>query len=123
MLWGDEQRGIGELMTGQSPGSSIIVRGHAAFRRGYDKIFAEWMERFAGDLFTPAKVSGSNRLRLPQRALYGLVRKLDEQDAYSGGWIEHSADEISRTPPQGMITAHERDLRKHLAALKPPTSS
>jgi hypothetical protein len=123
MLWGDEQRGIGELMTDQSPGSSFIVRGHAAFHRDYDKTFAEWMERFADDLFTPAKVSGSNRLRLLQWALYGLVRQLDEQGAYGGGWIERSADEISRTPPQGRITTHEQDLRTHLAVFKPPTSS
>ena len=123
MLWGDEQRGIGELMTDQPPGSSFIVRGHAAFHRDYDKIFAAWIERFADDLFTPAKVSRSNRLRLLQWALYGLVRQLDEQGAYPGGWIERSADEISQTPPQGRITMHEQDLRTHLAALKPPTSS
>lgn len=117
MLWGDEQRGIGELMTEQPPGSSFIVRGHAAFHRDYDKIFAEWMERFADDLFTPAKVKSSNRLRLLQWALYGLVQQLDEQGAYGGGWIEHSADEISRTPPRGEITTHEQDLREHLDAL------
>ena len=64
MLWLDEQRGIGELMTEQLPGSSFIVRGHAAFSRDYNTIFAEWMGRFADDLFTPAKVSNSNRLRL-----------------------------------------------------------
>ena len=40
MLWGDEQRGIGELMTERPPGVSFIVRGHAAFHRDYDKIFA-----------------------------------------------------------------------------------
>lgn len=33
MLWGDEQRGIGELMTDQPPSSSFIVRGYAAFYR------------------------------------------------------------------------------------------
>jgi hypothetical protein len=31
MLWSDEQRGIGELMTEQPPGASAIVRGHASF--------------------------------------------------------------------------------------------
>lgn len=122
MLWGDEQRGIGELMTDQPPGSSFIVRGHAAFHRDYDKIFAEWTGRFAHDLFSPAAVSG-DRLRLLQWALYGLVRQLDEQGAYGGGFVERSADEISRTSPQGRITTHEQELRKHLAALKPPTSS
>ena len=53
------------------------------------------------------------------------VRKtgLDEQGAYAGAWIEHSADEISRTTPQRRITTHEQDLKAHLAALKPPASS
>ena len=122
MLWGDEQRGTGELMTDQPPGSSFIVRGYSAFRRDYDKIFAEWMERFAHDLFESAKVGSSDRLRLLQWALYGLVRQLDERGAYGSGWIEDSADEISRTPPQGGITNHEQDLREHLAALQSSTS-
>ena len=120
----DEQRGIGELMTEQSPGSSFIVRGHAAFHRDYDKIFAEWMGRFADNLFTPDKAKSSGRLRLLQWALYRLVRRLDEQGAYdSSGWIEHSADEIRRMPPGEKMAPHERDLRKHLAALKSLTSS
>src|ERR1044072_171199 len=121
--FGDEQRGIGELMTEQPPGSSLVVRGHAAFHHDYEMIFAEWMEGFADDLFTPAKVSSSHRLQLLQWALFGLVRQLDEQGAYGGGWIERSADEVSRTPPQEKITTHEQDLRKHLTALKPPTRS
>jgi hypothetical protein len=123
MLWGDEQRGIGELMTDQPPGSSFIIRGHAAFHRDYDKDFAEWMGHFADDLFMPAKVSSSSRLRFLQWALYGLVRQLDEQGAYGGGWIERSADEISQTPAQRRMARHEEELRKHLAALKLPTSS
>jgi hypothetical protein len=47
MLWNDEQRGIGELMTKRPSGASSIVRGHAAFHRDYHKTFAPWMERFA----------------------------------------------------------------------------
>jgi hypothetical protein len=116
MLWGDEQRGIGELMTEQPPGASSIVRGHAAFHRDYDKIFGEWMERFADDLFSPEVVSSSNRLRLLQWALYGLVRQLDEKGAYGGGWIERSAKEISKATPQVGVTKHEQDLKTHLAA-------
>jgi len=123
MLWGDEQRGIGELMTEQPPGASAIVRGHASFYRDYDKIFAEWMERFADDLFSPDRVRSSNRLQLLQWALYGLVRQLDEKGAYGGGWIERSATEISETSPQVSVRKHEPELRTHLAALKPPTSS
>ena len=122
MLWGDEQRGIGELMTEQPPGASAIVRGHASFYRDYDKIFAEWMERFADDLFSPEAVS-SNRLQLLQWALYGLVRQLDEKGAYGGGWIERSATEISKKSQQVSARKHEPELRAHLATLKPPTSS
>jgi hypothetical protein len=40
MLWNDEQRGIGELMTERPSGASSIVPGHAAFHRDYDKTFA-----------------------------------------------------------------------------------
>jgi len=119
MLWGDEQRGIGELMTEQPSGASRIVRvrGHAAFYRDYDKIFADWMERFAGDLFLPAAVK-SSRLRLLQWALYGLVQQLDEEGAYGGGWIDRSAEQISQTPPPENITKPEKQLRTHLAAIK-----
>jgi hypothetical protein len=118
MLWSEEQRGIGELMAGGSPISSSIVYGYAALRRDYDKIFAEWMERFSGNLTEFAKVRNSSRLRLLQWALYGLVCRLDEQGAYAGGWIERTAKEISETPRQEASTTHEKDLRIHLAALE-----
>jgi hypothetical protein len=118
MLWGDEQRGIGELMTEKPSGASFIVRGHAAFHRDYDKIFASWMERFAQDLFSPAAAT-SNRLRLLHWALYGLVRRLDEEGAHGSGWMERSAAEISRIPPQRSITRPEEQLRKHLAMIEP----
>jgi len=123
MLWGDEQRGIGELMTDQPPGASSPVRGHAAFHREYETVFAEWMGRFADDLFTRGDVKSSHRLRLLQWALYGLVRKLDEKNAYGGDWIEQSAQEISETPLQAGSTNHERALREDLAELNSPTPS
>ncbi len=116
MLWGDEQRGIGELMTEQPSGATTIVRGHAAFHREYDKVFAPWMERFADDLFSPAAVD-SYRLRLLQWALYGLVRQLDEEDTYGGGWIGRSEAEIRQPIRQESVTEHEEQLRKHLAAI------
>jgi hypothetical protein len=75
MLWGDEQRGIGELMSERPSDASFIIRGHAAFHRDYDKVFAPWMERFAQDLFSPAAAT-SNRLRLLHWALYGLVQRI-----------------------------------------------
>jgi hypothetical protein len=122
MLWNDEQRGIGELMTERPSGASSIVRGHAAFYRDYDKTFAPWMERFAGDLLSPAALT-SDRLRLLQWALYGLVRQLDEEGTYGGVWIDRSASEIRQPAQHGSFTQHEEQLRRHLAAIEPSTSS
>jgi hypothetical protein len=122
MLWSDEQRGIGELMTKQLSGGSSIVRGPAAFYRNYDKTFAPWMERFAGDLLSPAALK-SDRLRLLQWALYGLVRQLDEQGAYGDGWLDRSTTEILQPTQDARITKHEQQLRKHLAAIQPSISS
>lgn len=122
MLWNDEQRGIGELMTERPSGASSIVRGHAAFHRDYDKTFAPWMERFAGDLLSSAALK-SDRLRLLQWALYGLVRQLDEEGTYGGVWIDRSASEICRPAQHGSFTQHEEKLRRHLAAIEPSTSS
>jgi hypothetical protein len=123
MLWGDEQRGIGELMAEQPPGASSIVRGHAAFYRDFDEVFAPWMERFASDLFSRTAAVKSDRLRLLQWALYGLVRQLDEQCAYSGGWIDQSMKEIRQPTRQGNATKHEEQLREHLAKIKPSICS
>ena len=116
MLWADEQRGIGELMTEQPPSASSIVRGHASFHRDYKKVFAPWMERFAHDLFSPAAVK-SDRLRLLQWALYGLVRQLDEEGAYRSGWIGRSADEIRQEMLQGDSTKYWEQLKEHLRVI------
>jgi hypothetical protein len=122
MLWGDQQRGIGELMTEQPPGASSLVRGHAAFYRDYDETFAPWMSRFAGDLFS-SFAEKSDRLRLLQWTLCGLVLQLDDEGAYGGGWIDQSAAEIRLPYERGTITKHEERLRTHLAAIKSLTSS
>ena len=122
MLWGDEQRGIGELMTERPSGASSIVRGHAAFHRDYDRVFAPWMERFAQDLLSPVAVK-SSRLRLLQWALYGLVRQLDEEGTYRGGWIDRSTDEIRQPAQRAKYHEHEEQLRNHLAVIKSSTSS
>jgi hypothetical protein len=98
MLWEDEQRGIGELMASDRPRPSG-VRGHAAFYRDYEKVFAPWMERLAEDLLSPAAV-GSERLRLLQWALFGLVRRLDEERTYGPSeWIARAEQEIRTVAP------------------------
>jgi hypothetical protein len=107
MLWNDEQRGIGELMTERPSGTAPIVRGHAAFYRDYDKTFAPWMERFAGDLLSTAALS-SDRLRLLQWALYGLVRQLDEEAPMAAS---------------GSTGARRRSAGRHSTEVSPSTRS
>ena len=113
MLWGDEQRGIGELMIEPQSGTSTIVRGHAAFHRDYEKVFGPWMERFAHDLCSPA-AKDHNRLRLLQWALYGLVRQLDEEGVYGVGWVKKSADEIRQKAANESPTKYWLQLKEHL---------
>ncbi len=117
MLWTDEQRGIGELMTEQRPGASSIVRGHAAFHRDYKEVFRPWMHRFAHDLFSEDAL-GRERLQLLQWALYGLVRQLDEEGAYRSGWIGNSADEIHEQQLQGSADKYWEQLKKHLVEIE-----
>jgi hypothetical protein len=55
--------------------------------------------------------------------LYGLVRQLDEERTYGGVWIDRSASETRRPVQHGSFTQHEEQLRRHLAAIEPSTSS
>ena len=120
MFWGDEQRTIGELMSQFPSGAPFKVLGIAEFRRQFDMNYLEWMGRFSDDLFSDTAVT-SNRLRLLQWALYGLVRQLDEEGTYGGGWIQQTAAEISQQAPPEHVTGREKQLREHLAAIKPST--
>jgi hypothetical protein len=120
MLWGDEQRAIGELMTERPPGASSFVSGHAAFSHDYCEVFAPWMSRFADDLFSDTAPK-SDRLRLLQWALYGLVQQLDEEGVYGIGWINRTAAEIQGTP-QGSTTRYEDQIRCHIELLTHNTS-
>jgi hypothetical protein len=114
-LWGDEQRGIGELMTEHEPSSTAIVRGHAAFHRDYDNIFKEWMESFSRDLLADEAVK-SERLRLVQWALFGLVRQLDEKEAYETGWVDRTGREVQRSPQKS--SKYEEQIRTHLGEVE-----
>lgn len=116
MLWGDEQRGIGELMIEDQSGASAIIRGHAAFHRDYKEVFDPWMERFAHDLCSPG-AKDRTRLRLLQWALYGLVQQLDEEDVYDSGWVKKSADEIRKKAPAETDTKYWRQLEEHLKVI------
>jgi hypothetical protein len=116
MLWADEQRGIGELMASDRPGASG-VQGHAAFHTDYEEVFASWMERLAEDVLSPA-AKESDRLRLLQWALFGLVRRLDEEEAYGPSeWMAHAEKEIEGSASAGSVVKQETMLREHLAEL------
>ena len=116
MLWADEQRGIGELMASNRRGSPA-VRGHAAFYRDYEEVFAPWMERFAIDVISPVAAVESQRLRLLQWALFGLVRRLDEEGAYGpSDWTARAEEEIEETISSEPLAAPEARLRERLAS-------
>jgi hypothetical protein len=116
MLWSDEQRGIGELMASDRPGASG-VRGHAAFHRDYEEVFAPWMERLAGDVLSGAAKT-SDRLRLLQWALFGLVRRLDEEGAYGpSDWTARAEEEIEKAFSPRSVGKQEAKLREHLDEL------
>jgi hypothetical protein len=119
MLWGDEQRGIGELMMEHPPNASPSVRGYAAFHHDYKKVFCPWMKRFADDLFSD-EAKNKHRLRLLQWVLYGLVRHLDKEDAYSMGWIKDSAIEIRLHTPEESPTNYREEIELLLKEIKPP---
>ena len=117
MLWADEQRGIGELMASDHRESSA-VRGHAAFHRDYDDVFAPWMERFAGDVLSPEAVK-SERLRLLQWALFGLLQRLDEEREYEARpWQTRAEKEIrGEAVSANPVGTPEFRLREDLAEL------
>ena len=116
MLWADEQRGIGQLMA-RGRGESPPVLGHAAFHRDYEDVFAPWLERFAGDVLSQAAVK-SDRLRLLQWALFGLVQRLDEEQEYGASeWQTRAEQEILQTALPKAVKKPETRLREDLAEL------
>ena len=115
-IWSDEQRAVGELMIGQPGPTSASVRGIAAFRTQYSESFSPWLERFAQTLLGNAAAS-SERLRLLQWALCGLVTQLDEEGAYGGGWINRTVGEIRQPMTDEPRSPREEQLRCHLNAI------
>jgi hypothetical protein len=119
MLWVDEQCGIGQLMASDRPGSPA-VRGHAAFQRDYDDVFAPWMERFSGELLTTEAGRG-DRLRLEQWALFGLAKLLDEEGHYGPSQWMTCAEEIREAAvSESVHRESEARLRQDLADLGLP---
>lgn len=116
MLWVDEQRAIGQLMASDRA-ESPPVRGHAAFHRDYSEIFAPWLERFAEDVLSREAVN-SDRLRLLQWALFGLVERLDEEREYGASeWQTRAQQEIRAAAAAKPLATPEVRLREDLAEL------
>ena len=116
MLWVDEQRAIGQLMASDRA-ESPPVRGHAAFHRDYSEIFAPWLERFAEDVLSREAVN-SDRLRLLQWALFGLVERLDEEREYGASeWQTRAEQEIRAAAAAKPLATPEVRLREDLAEL------
>jgi len=73
MIWGDEQRALGELMIVEEHGK-VIAMGFAAFDRACDDAFAPWLARLRAELALP---EATTRLRDVQHLLCTLVETLD----------------------------------------------
>ena len=76
------------------------------------------MERLAGDLLSPIAIR-SDRLRLLQWTLFGLVRRLDEEGAYGSGWIDRTANEIRNWAQRESVSKLEEQVRRHVETIKP----
>jgi hypothetical protein len=73
MIWGDEQRALGELMIVEQHGK-VLCMGYASFRERCDDTFAPWLARLRNEL---AEESAQVRLRGAQHLLCELVETLD----------------------------------------------
>jgi len=114
MLWAEEQRGIGELMVAESDSSPSTHCGYARFVREYDKSFASWMDSLAG-FALGEKATSSDRLRLVQWALLGLVKELDEEHAHTDEiWMDRAWEELKKYPvPES--PREESSIRSHVS--------
>jgi hypothetical protein len=73
MIWGDEQRALGELMIVEEHGK-VLCMGYASFRDRCDDTFAPWRERLRNEV---THESARARLRDSQHLLCELVETLD----------------------------------------------
>ena len=115
MLWAEQQRAIGELMIidqGAGPAKCI---GYAAFSSHYDDRFKAWMGEFAGSL-QPLATPTSDRMRLVEWGLVGLVRQLDEEGTRAPrGWTERAWREVRASTVSSSALPVEHRLRESLA--------
>ena len=115
MLWSEEQRAIGELMVASSENGSSRCIGYATFASKYDERFAPWMDGIAAELLAPGAPQ-SDRLRVIQWALCGLVAHLDEERTQQDRpWIERSRSEAQGATGKPLSRIEEQVLA-HLRA-------
>jgi hypothetical protein len=89
MLWREEQRAIGELMSRSTTGNIDRCAGYSDFVNDYESCFQKWFATFAED-FESQGVERSERLARLQELLANLVIQLDDGREYvhrEGGQI------------------------------------
>lgn len=116
MLWADEQRGIGELMTLHSAQDATVCLGFAGFLENYAKL-ARWLDPMADGLSSD-EVLQSERCRLLQWALMGLVLALDEEETYGDAEaLRRTREEIESTGDTVFAGRFGASFKLHLAAV------
>jgi hypothetical protein len=86
MIWGDEQRAIGELMIVQEHGK-VQCMGYARFRKECNGVFAQWREQLRDDVVGEAS---HERMCEVQHLLCDLVETLDDKR------VRYSPDDLKR---------------------------
>jgi hypothetical protein len=86
MIWGDEQRAIGEQMIVEEH-DKVMCMGYARFHDDYGTRFAPWCERLRPELQSQA---ARDRLREVQGLLCELVETLDANR------VRYTADDLQR---------------------------
>jgi hypothetical protein len=116
MIWSEEQRAIGELMILEDKARSTDCLGYAAFVEGYDVRFSRWMDKLAEDVLS-SDAPKSDRLRLLQWALCGLVHQLDEEKIYDRNhpWLVRVRSELETGQGSQTPSELEDSIRTHLA--------
>lgn len=116
-IWAEEQRGIGELMTLRRDDGLSVCKGYASFTLMYEDQLGRWMDRLATEWLSEDAIK-SDRLRLIQLGLFGLVLQLDEEGAHlHRAWIEQVRTELAQSPTPTHASRPERRLTAHVRGL------
>lgn len=114
MLWAEEQRAIGELMIVHVGDGPATCRGYASFALRYQEHLKPWMQQLGEDWLSP-DAAESDRLRLIQLGLFGLVLQLDEERAHvHRAWIGRVRAELVSSPATQRASQLETRIRAHI---------